>query len=39
MRLPRINVGWLRRTKTKVQDVTKKATKKVAAKKKAGGTK
>ncbi len=39
MRLPRFDVGWLRRTKTKAQDVTKKAAKKVAAKKKAGGTK
>lgn len=39
MQLPRISLGWMRRTKTNALDVTKKAAKKVAAKKKAGGTK
>lgn len=38
MRLPRINFKWLRRKKTQPKP-TKKAAKKVAAKKKAGGTK
>jgi hypothetical protein len=39
MRLPRLNLNWLRRSTAKAQPVVKKAAKKVAAKKKAGGTK